>query len=452
MRTHITIGLLAGTLMLAGCDLDTTNPNAPTQETVVTSAEGMLSLGVGVQARWGGATGTFIYGAGLVTDELGALGTAFSTISDAESGVVPPNTGFVSDIWSSEYRTIKTANDIILNIDAVELQEGTRSGLLGLAYLAKAEALGELLMAFDEVALDTYNNPTPPFVDRQTALRDIIALLDSASVAYGAAPVSTQFTSQVLAAGIDIPNTIRAYKARYLRLLAASQSDWQQVVAVADSVNRAVFSSIPFSTQAANYLFANSTGSSGVLPRDVFRTSDPSEAQRTAYFVKDSAIVGRIGTPLDAWVVYSSVSSPIPAYYPDEVRLIKAEALVNLGQFAEAAAVVDSVRTDCPGAGTVTTDPGPCLAPYSGGLTAPELLAEIYRNRRYELFGTGLRWEDLRRVELPAVLGLDVIGAGKTAGRCWLPYPLSERNANPANVPADPEGTEPEPEPGLCIH
>jgi hypothetical protein len=70
-----------------------------------------------------------------------------------------------------------------------------------------------------------------------------------------------------------------------------------------------------------------------------------------------------------------------------------------------------------------------------GALTAAQLLDEIYRNRRYELFATGLRWEDLRR--------RGMVGATAVAKRCWLPYPIGERNANPTNVPADPEGTEP---------
>ncbi len=68
-------------------------------------------------------------------------------------------------------------------------------------------------------------------------------------------------------------------------------------------------------------------------------------------------------------------------------------------------------------------------------LTASQLRAEIYRNRRFELIATGLKWEDLRR--------LGLVGATSIAKRCWLPYPVGERNANPANVPPDPEGTEP---------
>lgn len=438
MRPYLTSALLAGVLGLVACDLDTTNPNAPRQEEVVSTAEGLMALGVGVQARFGASTGNFIYSAGLLTEELGAIGTAFSTISDAEGGTVPPGAAITTEVWNSSYRTVKTANDIISNVDNVVMPRGTRSGLLGLAYLFKAAAIGELIMGFESVAIDTYTDPTPGFVDRTTALNYVLALLDSAQRAYTDTVPSAQFTSQVLATGLNVPNTILAYKARYHRMLG----NWALALATADSVSRTVFSILQFSAQAQNPLFVVSTGSSGVLPRDAFRLSDTTERQRTAYFVRDTAILGRIGTPLDRWIVYGTSTSPIPTYYPDEVLLIKAEALVNLSRLTEAQAVIDSVRTDCPGQGRVTTDPGPCLAPLVVPLTAPQLLAEIYRNRRYELFATGLRWEDLRRQ--------GQVGRTLAAKRCWLPYPVTERNANPENVPANPEGTEPPTDNAQC--
>lgn len=437
MRQHLAKALLAASLGLAACDLDTTNPNAPTQETIVADVEGLMALGVGLQARFGVSTGNFIYSAGLLTQELGAITTAFSTISDAEGGTVPPGAAITGDVWSSSYRTVKTANDIISNAD-VAMPRGTRSGLLGLSYLFKAAALGELLQSFEELPIDTYGNPTPTFVDRPTALTYVLALLDSAQLAYADTAPSAQFTTNVLATGLNIPNTILAYKARYRRLAG----NWAGTLAAADSVSRTVFSVLPFSAQAANPLFNVSTGSSGVLPRDTIRTSDPTEAQRTAYFVTAANIAGRIGTPLDNWAVFAANTSPIPTYYPDEVLLLKAEALLNLTRLAEAQAVLDSVRTDCPGAGRVTNDPGPCLTPLVGVLTADQLRTEIYRNRRYELVATGLRWEDLRR--------LGLVGATSSAKRCWLPYPVGERNGNPGNTPPDPEGTEPPADNAQC--
>ena len=58
--------------------------------------------------------------------------------------------------------------------------------------------------------------------------------------------------------------------------------------------------------------------------------------------------------------------------------------------------MLDSVRTDCTG-GRGLDDPKACLPPLGAALTQAQLLTEIYLQRRYELFGTGLRWEDSRR-------------------------------------------------------
>jgi len=428
--------VLAGVILLAGCDLDKTNPNAPTQEVTLGSADGLIATAVGLQARFGASTAAFAYAAGLVTDELAAVSAALVTISDAENGVVTPGAGFAADYWNSEYRTIKTANDLITGTGNVTMDPGTRSGILGMAYLVKAAAIGELVQGFKQVALDTYNTATPVFVDRPAALAATLALLDSAETELTAQAVSSQFTTQVLARGFDLPNTVRAYRARYQRLAGNDQA----ALTAADAVTRTVFSVLPFSTTVRNPLNVLSSGSSGVLPRDAFRLAAPAGDGRVTFHVTAAVITGRIGTPLDNFARYSDAAASIPTYYPDEVLLIKAEALVNLNQLAAAKAVVDSVRTDCPG--LVPNDPNPCLPESTVALTRDALLAEIYENRRFELFATGLRWEDTRR--------LGAVGAGAPGKRCWLPYTIGERNANPANVPPDPEGTDAPAFPATC--
>jgi hypothetical protein len=446
MPRLLKIALLVGPLGLAACELDTTNPNALTEETAVSTAEGLMNIGVGLQLRFGASTANFIYAAGLLADEFGPLNTAFETISDAERGVVIPTAGYVSDLWSSSHRTIKSADDITANHEnVVDLLPGMRSGLLSLAYLLKAAAIGELLQSFQRVAIESYGIPQPQVVDRATALDFVLELLDSATVAYADSGTDTHaaFNSQVKATGFDLTNTILAYQARYRRI----RNDWNGALAAANAVSRTVFSVLPFSQTTNNPLFAVTSGSSGIGPLDAFRTSDPAEAQRTAFHVTAANVTGRapLLSPLDNFARYSDRIAPIPAYYPDEVLLIKAEALVNLGQpnqLTEARAVIDSVRTDCPGQGRVTTDPGPCLGPYAGAGLAADLLTEIHRNRRYELFATGLRWEDLRRL-MPA-------RAGTPLERCWLPYPSTERDPNP-NIPPDPENNEPSATPTQCV-
>ncbi|MFN7457526.1 MAG: RagB/SusD family nutrient uptake outer membrane protein, partial [Gemmatimonas sp.] len=154
---------------------------------------------------------------------------------------------------------------------------------------------------------------------------------------------------------------------------------------------------------------------------------------------------GRVGALLDNWNRYANAQAPLPVYFPDEALLIKAEGLALQGQPAAAQAALDSVRTDCTG-GRGLDDPKACLTPLTGSLTQAQLLDEIYVQRRYELFGTGLRWEDARRRN--AVRGPVAAPSVPLDGqRCWLPYAIGDRNANP-NVPADP--TEPTSFPTGC--
>jgi hypothetical protein len=434
MRKHARLWLLAGALAAAaGCDLDRSNPNAPTQAAPLTSPDGVMALGVGIQNRYGTSLSTLIYTAGLVTDEFAATVNALINVRDAEQGRVAQGAGLVADLWSFNYRTIKSANDILASARNVEMEPGTRSGLLALAFMFKGEAFGELVQAFESVAVGTYNTETPSFQGRA-------AVLDSAERVITDTLPSARFNSTVLARGLDLRNTIRAFRARLLRVAG----DDAGALAAAEQVDRRVFSVLPFDAANRNPVFFNSAGSSAVLPRDSFRLKAPvAEAPRVAYHVTEASGAAFAGffQPNDAFARYSVQTAAIPAYYPDEMLLIKAEALVRLGRLPEAQAALDSVRTDCPG--LVAADPNACLPALAGPLDAPALLAEIYENRKYELYATGLRWEDMRR--------LGQVGATSVAKRCWLPYPVAERNGNPENVPDDPEGEDPPAAPAQCF-
>lgn len=427
---------VAGAALLTACNLDLDNPNAPTEEATLTSPDGIIAVAIGAQARYGQSTGDFIYSSGLVTDELAAISSALVTISDAETGVVGPGAGFAANVWNGSYRTVKSANDLINAVGAVTLDPGTRSGILAMAYVLKAAALGDVLQSFEQLPIETYRTTQATFVTRPVALAAVLALLDSAEATLDAQAPSAQFNNSIIARGFDLRNTLYALRARYARIAG----DYPTALAAANAVSRTVFSTLPFSTANVNPVFNLSSGSSGVLPRDEFRLAGgATEAARIASHVTAAAITGRILTPLDNYARYTSAAATIPTYYPDEPLLIKAEALLELNQLPAAQAALDSVRTDCPG--LVATDPNACLAPLPGPLSAADLRTEIYRNRRFELFATGLRWEDTRR--------LGQVGRTFAGKRCWLLYTIGERNANP-NVPTDPETTEPPTGPTDC--
>jgi len=436
---------------LSACTLDIQNPNQPTQEQVTTSVDGVIALATGLQGRFAQSYGNFAYMAGLVTDEFASTSAALVSISDAEQGAVPSGTAIADNVFNSVYRTVRTADDLIAGSVALasQFEPGTRSGIRALAYAMKAEALGEALQSYQKIPIATYNITAPTYVGRSVALPYIRALIDSAAAEIAATPPSAFFNANILTPGVSLPNMIQLFRARYARMA----NDDATALAASNLVARsgaAALSVLTFPSPTVNF-YANVTGgTNGIAPRRQYRTSmDPADL-RWQYFVTPSTtLTGRIGALLDPWSRYANPQAPLPAYMPDEALLIKAEALTHQNQLAAAQAALDSVRTDCPG-GRGLDDPKACLPALGAQLTQAQLITEIYVQRRYELFGTGLRWEDSRR--LAAITGPTAAPAVPSSGqRCWLPYAVGDRNANPnATFTALPDPTEPSSFPASC--
>ena len=436
MKMIRTCGVLA-VVSLAACSLDLRNPNSPDASEVVTSPAAVISLATGLQGRFAQSYGNFAYMAGLLTDEFASTSAALISISDAEQGSVAPGTGIADNVFNSEYRTVRTADELLTGAAALasEIEPGTISGLKALAYALKAEALGETLQSYQKLPINTFNITQPSYVGRPEALAYVRALLDSAATQIATTAPSATFNSGVLTPGVNLSNTIQIFRARYARMA----NDDATALAAANLVARSgttAFSQLTFPSPTVNF-YANVTGgTNGIAPRRQFRLSMLPEDQRFSFFVLPSTTLkGRVGALLDPFNRYANPQAPLPVYFPDEALLIKAEALANQNNVAGSQAALDSVRTDCTG-GRGLDDPKACLPPLSGQLSKADLLAEIYLQRRYELFGTGLRWEDSRRRNL--IRGpVAAPGVPADGQKCWLPYAIGDRNANP-NVPADP--------------
>ena len=451
MKPVAVIGAVLSAAALTACSLDLQNPNQPTQGEVTTSVDGVIALATGLQGRFATSYGNFAYMAGLVTDEFASTSAALVSISDAEQGAVPSGTAIADNVFNSIYRTVRTADDLLAGSVALgsQFEPGTRSGIRALAYALKAEALGEGIQSYQKIPINTYNVTAPTYVGRSVALPYIRALIDSAAAEIAAIPPSTFFNSNILTPGVSLTNVIQLFRARYARMA----NDDATAVAAANAVARsgpAALSVLTFPSPTVNF-FANVTGgTNGIAPRRQYRTSMQAQDLRWQYFVTPSTtLTGRIGALLDPWARYSNPQSPLLVYMPDEALLIKAEALAHENQLAASQAALDSVRTDCPG-GRGLDDPKACLPALGAQLTQAQLITEIYVQRKYELFGTGQRWEDTRR--LGAINGPIASPNVPTSGqRCWLPYAVGDRNANPnATFTALPDPTEPTSYPASC--
>ena len=436
---------------VGACTLNLENPNAPTEAQVTTSVDGVIALATGLQGRFAVSYGNFAYMAGLVTDEFASTSAALISISDAEQGAVPSGTAIADNVFNSVYRTVRTADDLLAGSEALAAQfdAGTRSGVRALAFALKAEALGEAIQSYQKIPINTYGVTAPVYVSRAEALALVRALLDSAAAAITATAPSAFFNASILTPGVNLTNVIQLFRARYARMA----NDDATALAAANLVGRTgtgALSLLTFPSPTVNF-YANVTGgTNGIAPRRQWRLSMATGDQRFSYFVAPSTTVtGRIGALLDPWSRYANPQAPLPVYMPDEALLIKAEALANQNQLAAAQAALDSVRTDCTG-GRGLDDPKACLTALTSQLSQSQLLAEIYVQRRYELLGTGLRWEDTRRRS--AIRGPTAAPSVPTDGqRCWLPYALGDRNANPnATFTALPDPTEPAAFPASC--
>jgi hypothetical protein len=414
----------ASAAMLAGCNLDKTNPNAPSQGTILNSRDGIVALAVGLQGRYATGMAYYIYPGGLISDELGTPIAALQSYKDAEVGALADTYGAVEDPWTTHYQTIKSADDLIANAGNVNLGDETLSGILSISYLLKAASLGEMIQQYQKIIVDPRAS-SPTFVDRQTALAAVLSLLDSALTESNRFATRPEFDGSIKAAGFNVKNTILAMQARYQRMA----NNWPAALAAANAADTSVVSFMNFSDQAINPVFDLSSRSSYIRPRDTLRVSAEPGDGRVAFNITGPTVAGTV-RPIRSFAQYSATTSPIAFYWPGELMLIKAEAYANTNQLALAAQMVNYVRTRCGGA---TNQPKACLTalPGSALTTKEQIVAEIYNQRKFELFGTGLRWEDVRR------LGL-VSATSPYAKRCWLLYPNSERNTEP-NVPANPD-------------
>jgi len=105
--------------------------------------------------------------------------------------------------------------------------------------------------------------------------------------------------------------------------------------------------------------------------------------------------------------VYKNSLSPIPIIRNAELVLIRAEARARTGDLPGAIADLDVIRN---AAG---------LPNYSGAGDQGAVLDEVLNQRRYELYGEGHRWVDVRRFGQLNTLPLDRAGDD-----VWTEFPI----------------------------
>ncbi|HSJ65446.1 MAG TPA: RagB/SusD family nutrient uptake outer membrane protein [Gemmatimonadaceae bacterium] len=413
---------IAALSMTGACSLDLENPNAPTGTEVITNADGVLSVTVGMQAQFAQTIEDYMVTNSLITDEWGTLAIALVSYISLFTGENFDDSYLVVESpFANSYQVIRSANTVLAGADQVPLGAATTAGVRATAKLFKAMALGFLIQQYEAVPVDVIEGGGVP-AQRDEVLDTVLVLLERARADIETVTDAdlTSFASRALAAGFDLRNTINAMLARYYLM----DGQYDAAITAADRVNLAVLSVLEYPAPTRNPIENLAFQLRYVGGLQSFANAAEPGDRRPAYWL-DLAASPLAANPPDSVIKpllrYSQPNDPFPVYLPDEMKLIKAEAYARLGQFAPAATLVNEVRTQSSSPVAEPVAGLPSL-PATALDTEAELLAQIAYERRYELYMQGLRWEDTRRFgpTLTTVPTFD-----------FLPLPNTECTTNP---------------------
>jgi hypothetical protein len=430
----IVYSLLALTLMQQiACKKDYTDPSKAPQDDALNSPRGLTGIAIGLQRVYTQGRASSLYNTiscdGLVTNQLLVLNpgnTGEFQLSQGGDKVFPDN-NLVTGLWTSSNKIIYDANNVIINADKLE-DKSYASGLIGYVSIFKALSIGNLAMFWNQVPDSIGLNV--PFISQIDGYKRAIEVIDAALSRIAANPISSLFTSAVpvnpapaSTPAIDIVNTLKALKARY----ALFAGNYSVALAAANEVDLTKRSTFNFDAVTLNPIFETAgsninvyqpTDSTMGLPAAI---APEAGDKRVPFYITTMAHIVRFringfgGTGTSSW----------PVYLPGEITLIKAEAYARQNSIPDAIIQLNRVRTKKP-----AEDPflvGADLPLYAGSVSQAAILQEIYRQRAIELYMSGLRLEDMRRLNRPT----------SERKRSFLPFPTVERNNN-TNTPTDP--------------
>ena len=423
--------------MTTSCKKEYINPSTASVPSVTTNVDGLMTLAAGLQRRYtigrqspvytapiGGAYSVFA----LYTLNIG--NTAEKELETGKGAVTQGN-AIVSQMWAQSLLTKTEAETVLANL-SVAGDPGDRVGLKAYASIFYALSMGTLVQFFEKIPLT--NGLNAEFSPRADVLQKVITTLESVDADLATTSPSTKFLSKI-PAGIDIKNTVKALLARYYNIQSMITGTYNatsgaKAITFASAASQTIKSEFRFTAATPNPL------GEWNFTKNVFGAIDSTLGLRNGLAPVPASSDPRIGFyiskqdavtyPLKAFALNTTASYPV--YLPGEMSLIIAENYARQSSFAQSKTALDVVRTK-------TTDIygiGASQPPYSGPLTMADLLQDIYKQRRLEMFLSGQELEDSRRFNRPAPNT-----PNEERNRTFYPYPLIERDNN-TNTPPDP--------------
>ncbi len=473
--------VVAAAATLAGCNLDLTNPNNPTQAGALTNPRAATTQMID------GVVATYRAQRAAQIRALGSFGreTYYMFITDGRFITGPyrdwrQNNSFeAGSQWAGRYGNYRNAFAALQIVNSTSaLTAAEKAGALGVLQTFIALEVLHVIEARDSIGavvdMTADVNAVLPMVSRDSVYEWISAKLDEAMTNLGAAGASFYFPleSGLSAFGVagDTPAGFgqfnRAIKARveakrgslgcgapcYTTALTALGQTW---IANLDSTNRDNGEYVTYSTASGDVLDGAAFGADpnyyvhpsidsisavGLDDRYRRKVALSTSACGTSY-TSPQTEVGVTATHRAC--TYASNVTPIPIVRNEELVLLRAEARWFTGDTAGARSDLAAVRS-----GSGATGGGTAVVKFAAPAADSEFVSELLLQRTLSLFQEGHRWVDYRRFGRLADLGAlaqDVAQGFTVAPYSVLPSQECDSRAragNPGGIPRScPGGT-----------
>ena len=423
MKSIKYILLLYGFIVFTSCDKEYLDPYSILDPTLESSVENQIMLLNGMQQQWSVDRSSPIYTtvttAGLNTGELRLLNPGNIGENELLIGgtTVSGDNGVLKNMWGQIMLIKKEATTIIDHANNATDDLKTANTLKAYALFYRALAHGTLIQFFERLPLSIQENA--PFNSRTEVLNNVLSDLSTA-LEYINNGLEPSVTAEIFNS-INLKNSVYALSARYQLMLGNNT----EAILAANNVDIGAFSTWIYEEANPNPLaFWFSSNNVSQAKNKMFGLPT-----NLAPDVNDERVDFYVGGEEPNYVVkgfFTSNTDYIPVFLPGEMYLIKAEAYARQDKLNEAVTELNKVLTK-----TVAEDSynvAANLEPFSGEMTKEVILEEIYKNRRIELYLTGLSLEDSRRFNRPS----------SERNRTYYPYPNAERDNND-KTPSNPE-------------
>ncbi len=334
--------------------------------------------------------------------------------------------------WAAFYTNIRNANILIQSVNTIQgdaLSEAEKNGVFGFANTIKGYQYLMALTMQNENGIRLQNETdiqqTGAVLSKDDAYAQIATLLDDAATNLQNAGSAFSFS---LSSGFDGFNTpagflqfnralrarVAAYRGNFDAVLTALDDSFVDEAADLGLGVYHVYSTA--TNDQLNPVFADPNAGSG--DSWVAHPSWVADAEAGDERVDSKVVLRDEEASLDGLssnyglFVYKSQAAPFPIIRNAELILLRAEALAqrnNAGDLDDAEDDINVIRN---AAG---------LPNYSGPLTQDDLIDEMLRQRRYELFFEGHRWIDMRRYDR-----LDELPIDRAGDNVWESFPIPE--------------------------